>query len=462
MSSDQLLPTFRDPAGSLKLEGDSAIRTLHPAAREAALEFVASAFSLRMQLHGDMIGASVEDSDAGGARLVHPRVTVPSYPWEWTPSQWLAAAELTLRLGSEALDEGWILKDATPLNILFVGPRPVLVDVLSFERREPGNPIWLAYGQFVRTFLLPLLMNKMLAWPLSLSLFRRDGFEPGELFAAMSWRQRLSPGTFWPITLPAWLERRKGAETKLPVKRTMAPDAATHVLQGTLKSLRKRTQRAMSKVTRSEWSEYQATLTHYTAEESAAKQAWVEQALEETQPKRVLDVGANTGEYSAMAAQMGAEVVALERDGAAADRLYRMSRDGGLNVLTLHTDLARPTPAAGWENAEQSALLTRLEGQFEMVMLLAVIHHLILMEQIPLEKILALCAWLTKKHLIVEWVPVSDPMYQSLMRGRDELYGTLTEADLLTAAAAYFHVVRQQTLGNGRILFLLELLPGKG
>jgi len=83
------------------------------------------------------------------------------------------------------------------------------------------------------------------------------------------------------------------------------------------------------------------------------------------------------------------------------------------------------------------------------------------MEQIPLEKIMALCARLTKKHLIVEWVPVSDPMYQSLMRGRDELYGALTEADLLTAAAGYFHPVRQQTLSNGRILFLLELLPGK-
>jgi len=458
MSDAGSSPTFRDPAGSLRLEGDSAIRTIHPAAREAVLDFVTSAFSVRLQLHGDMIGTSVEDA---GSRLVHPLVDVPSYPWEWTPSQWLAAAELTLRLGREAIEEGWILKDATPLNILFVGARPVLVDVLSFERREPRTPIWLAYGQYVRTFLLPLLMNKMQGWPLSLSLLRRDGFEPGELFAAMSWRQRLSPQAFWPITLPAWLERRKGADAPKPA-RQMEPDAATHVLKRTLESLRKRTQRAVSKISRSEWSEYQTTLTHYTAEQSAAKQAWVQEVLDARQPRRVLDVGANTGEYSALAAQIGAEVVALERDGAAADRLFRMSRERGLNVLTLNADLARPTPAAGWENAEQSALLTRLEEKFEMVMMLAVIHHLILMEQIPLTKIMALCARLTKKHLIVEWVPVSDPMYQSLMRGRDELYGALTEADLLHAAAEYFHTVRQQTLGNGRILFLMELLPGKG
>jgi hypothetical protein len=98
MSSSKLLPTFRDPAGSLRLEGDSAIRTLHPTGREAALAFVTSAFSQRMQLHGEMIGATVEGD---GERMVHPRVTVPSYPWEWTPSQWQAAAELTLRLCAE-------------------------------------------------------------------------------------------------------------------------------------------------------------------------------------------------------------------------------------------------------------------------------------------------------------------------------------------------------------------------
>ena len=88
--------------------------------------------------------------------LKHPRVFFPSYPWEWTPGQWVAAGELTLELCSQLLHEGWILKDATPLNILFEGSRPVFVDLLSIERRDPGSPLWLAYGQFARTFLLPL------------------------------------------------------------------------------------------------------------------------------------------------------------------------------------------------------------------------------------------------------------------------------------------------------------------
>jgi len=102
------------------------------------------------------------------------------------------------------------------------------------------------------------------------------------------------------------------------------------------------------------------------------------------------------------------------------------------------------------------ALLPRLEGQFDLVLMLAVIHHLLLMEQVPLPSILALCHRLTRRHLALEWVPVEDPMYQSLMRGRDSLYGFLNESDLLAACAGRFDVLDRQPLENGRVLFLFE------
>ena len=155
-----------------------------------------------------------------------------------------------------------------------------------------------------------------------------------------------------------------------------------------------------------------------------------------------------------MAAELGAEVVALERDADAAERIVRMSAAKKLKIQTIHADLARPTPAVGWENRETSTLLHRLEAQSEMVLMLAVIHHLILMEQIPISAILELAYQLTWRYLVLEWVPVTDPMFQSLMRGRDALYGSLTENDLLQACENRFHILRRQPLENGRILFL--------
>jgi SAM-dependent methyltransferase len=455
--------TFRDPAGSLSFEDDLVIRRIGPAARGAVLDLLDSPFCKTLQQRGDLIDAAIDDSDSnGGLCLRHPKIPIPTYPWEWTPSQWLAAAELTLNLCEEALAAGWMLKDATPLNVLFTGTRPIFVDILSFERRDPRSSIWLAYGQYVRTFLLPLLMNRMLGWPLSLSLFKRDGYEPADCYAALGWSQRLARDALWPITLPTWLDRRKHADTqaKQPVARSHDPEVATDVLKRTLANLRKRTRRALPASASSDWSEYQDTLTHYTREESQQKLDWVRHAIERLQPAggsyRVLDIGANTGEFSALAAQLGASVVALERDMASADRLFRMARQRSLAIQTIQADIARPTPAVGWENAESVALLPRLEAQFDLVLMLAVIHHLLLMEQIPLASIVGLCHRLTRRHLVIEWVPVNDPMYQSLMRGRDSLYGSLSEADLLAACVGRFRVLIRQALDNGRILFLFE------
>jgi SAM-dependent methyltransferase len=453
--------TFRDPAGSLSFEDDQVIRRIDASARCAVLDLLGSSFCRSLQQRGDLIDAEIQDSTPDLC-LRHPKIPIPTYPWEWTPSQWLDAAELTLNLCEQSLAEGWILKDATPLNVLFTGTRPIFVDILSFERRDKHSSIWLAYGQYVRTFLLPLLMNRMLSWPLALSLFKRDGYEPADCYAALGWRRRLGRDAFWPITLPTLLDRRKPADApaKKRQTRTADPEVTTQVLKRTLNDLRKRTVRALPKSATSEWSDYTGTLTHYTAEQSRQKLDWVRRAIATSHPSRtpfrVLDIGANTGEFSALAAEMGAEVVALERDMASADRLHRMARQRSLAIQTIHADIARPTPAAGWEYAESVALLPRLEGQFDLVLMLAVIHHLILMEQIPLPAILELCHRLTRSHLVIEWVPVEDPMYQSLMRGRDALYGALAEDDLLVACAGRFHVRDRQRLENGRILFLFE------
>jgi SAM-dependent methyltransferase len=452
-------PTFRDPAGSVSFEAGRVVRRVHGASRAYALDFVHSEFYRRLVARGDMVPSEIDDGP-DGLRLLHPEIDVATYPWEWCAAQWLAAAELTLQLGDEALVDGWVLKDATPLNILFVGPRPVLVDVLSFERLNPATSTWLAYAQYMRTFLLPLLANKILRWPLELSLFKRDGYEPIDLYNAMGWGQRLSGAALWPVTLPALLEKRQGAGDA-PVKvrpGSKDPQMNLHLLRRTVNGLLKSTRKAMPADFATEWSGYTGNLSHYTVEQSAAKFDWVRGVLREHRPANVLDIGANTGEFSRLASVEGAQVVALERDAQAANKIYNASRKDNQNVLTVHADLSRPTPAVGWNNSESVALLPRLAGQFDLVMMLAVIHHILLLEQIPLASILELMHSLTRDLLIVEWVPVSDPMFQSLMRGRDELYGSLSSADLFCACEGRFTLLREETLGNGRVLYLFRKL----
>jgi hypothetical protein len=125
-------------------------------------------------------------------------------------------------------------------------------------------------------------------------------------------------------------------------------------------------------------------------------------------------------------------------------------------------NIARPTPAAGWRNREQLSLLHRLSGKFDLVLMLAVIHHLILREQAPLSHIADLAAELGNRWLLVEWVPPSDPMYQEWLRGRDELYGNLTEADLVDALKPFFKQIDRKELANKRVLLVLERINAAG
>ncbi len=455
------IETFRDPAGSLRVEGDRVRRRVKTEYARAALDFLESELAREWVSQGKLIATKA----AGGAErsgellLEHPRIFFPTYPWEWTPGAWFAAAELTLDLCERLVGEGLILKDATPLNVLFEGPRPVFVDVLSVEQRDAGSPLWMAYAQFVRTFLLPLAAYRYLGWPLAASLHRRDGYQPGDLYPYLSVIQRWRQPFRSLVTLPYLLEKRQRKQNggAASMRLAQAPEVAEAVLRRNLRSLRAMLKKLKSTEHDSRWSDYPESAGHYSAEDHTQKQSFVRRALMEAAPRDVLDLGANTGVYSRLASSMGASVVAWDTDLAATERNWQQAAAERRQVQAVIADAARPTPAAGWRNAESLGLLDRAYRRFDCVMMLGLIHHLLIADQIPLEEVAALLRDLTKQWAIVEWVPASDPMFVELVRGREEIYGRLDEMQFVTAMDRYFLTVQKERLQNGRTLYLLEV-----
>ena len=452
--------TFRDPAGSVEIRSDGAYRSIRSPFDAEILAFLELPLASELVANGRLVASEIIEGGADGELLVlrHPRVSFQSYPWEWAPALWLAAAELTLNLCSDLVKEGWLLKDATPLNVLFKGIEPVFVDVLSIERATPELPIWMAYGQFVRTFLLPMLAHSRLGWPLQVTLTRRDGYEPEEIFAALSWPARLRQPALSAVTLPSLLAGKAKGNSSLAARRVKDPDLAKQIILKTLKDLLTRMRQVTPAHRSSTWTDYAETATHYSEDDHSRKKAFVTDALAASKPSRVLDVGCNTGVYSVLAADAGAEVVSIDTDLQTVDRLCAKLKGSGKNILPLCVDLAYPTPAVGWENGETASFLSRCSGHFDTVMMLAVIHHLLLHSQIPMDRIALLCSNLTTENLILEWVPPIDVKFRELLRGRDDIYAHLTEATFRDAFARYFTIVTEMTLANGRILFHFKRL----
>jgi SAM-dependent methyltransferase len=477
-----VIASFRDPAGRVLAVDGRILRLVHRGAGDSDLDaFLASPAAREFLATGRIVATRVLDEReraalcadprlANAARdaatiLEHERLLFPSYAYEWPPEMLLEAGRLTLDLAEGLVDAGLGLKDATPYNVLFRGPRPTFVDVLSFERRDPLDATWLPYGQFVRTFVLPLLVNRHFHITLR-QVFEpsRDGIEPEAVYRLCGPLQRLRPPFLTLATLPTWLAaRNRGAESEAATYRprpARSPDQAGFVLRYQLRRLRRALEAAAPRSRRvSPWSEYATAATRQP--EVAAKAALVDEVMRDLHPVSVLDVGCNTGYLAALAARAGARVVAIDSDPVVVGEAWRGAAAEGWDVLPLVVDLTRPSPAIGWRNQECPSFLDRARqgGGFEAVFLFAVIHHMLVTERVPLPEILDLAADLTTPggHAVVEFIPPDDPLFRRLARGRDTLFADLTAATFEAAAARRFTPTMSRPVpGTGRRMYLLR------
>ncbi|HKY04527.1 MAG TPA: class I SAM-dependent methyltransferase, partial [Blastocatellia bacterium] len=380
---------------------------------------------------------------------------------EWPPEMLHAAGLLTLDLADSLHAEGLGLKDATPYNILFRGPEPVFVDLLSFERRAEGDSIWLPSAQFERTFLLPLLVNKKFGITINeLLTTRRDGLEPEEIYNLCGTVQKLVPPFLTLVSLPTWLAAKRNRDDLgiYEPKRLENAEKAHFILGSLYKRLRRMLDRLKPEAGRaSAWSDYMASNNNYSREHFAAKQDFVERAGQEFGAKRVLDVGCNDGHFSALCARSGASVVAVDNDPVVVGNVWRKARAEKLDILPLVIDLSRPSPAIGWRNRECQSFLDRARRAFDCVLMLAVIHHLLVTERIPLDEIVELAAELTTDMLIIEFIAPQDSMFRRIVRGRDNLFRHLTVELFEATCRRHFEIIRSQHMDqSSRWLYLLR------
>jgi len=439
--------SFRDPSGFLFRRDGVLLRQVDPSYRAHYDRLIESGLYTALIERGWLIPhQEVEEPAAAGTayRVLEPDLLpFVSYPYEWSFSQYLDAARRTIEIQQLALGHGMSLKDASAYNIQFLGSRPLLIDTLSFETYEPGRP-WVAYRQFCQHFLAPLALMSYRDIRLAQLLRSQIDGIPLDLAAALLPRRaRLRFGLLSHLFLHA-ASQAKMAHSKRDASSFKVSELA---MKGLISSLGKAVSKLSWKPPDSEWGSYYED-TNYSARSADHKAELVNSMLDEMRPATAWDLGANDGRYSRLASDRGIPTVAFDVDPVAVEKNYlQAKKSNDEDLLALRIDLANPSPALGWDHAERASLADR--GPADAVMALALIHHLAIGNNVPLERIAAFLARLGK-NLVIEWVPKEDSQVQRLLASRDDVFPDYSENGFVDAFSSHFEVERREPIRESR------------
>lgn len=377
------------------------------------------------------------------------QISILNYPWEWSFSQLKDAALTTLEICQTALQHQMILKDATHLNIQFVDGKPQWIDSLSFELYKEGEP-WIAYQQFCECFLNPLLIAAYKPMEVHrLLLSYPSGIPAYVTTALLPWTTKLHTGILLHVHLQSKISKQK-KQASAAKNHSLSQKGLQHILQSLEEIIKKLSPR---KTSTSNWNNYyeEGILSD---EYLTTKKQLVTKWLNELNYSNIIDFGTNNGEF-ALACNQTVKVVALDMDSACIDQLYQtVKSQGRTNILPLVIDLSTPSPATGWFNKEQPSFLNRTS--FDAGMALALIHHLAIGKNIPLEQTAALFAGQCHQ-LLIEWVPKEDPKVKDMLQNRKDIFENYRMNSFEDSYGSFFRITKKEKIGTTqRTLYLME------
>jgi len=449
--------SFRDPSGHVFFKDGVIYRQINPFYKDDYDSLMGSGLYDALVESGLMVPHQEVDLDsqgsAGAYRIIKPDV-IPfiSYPYEWSFSQLKNAALATLDIQKKALEFGMTLKDSSAYNIQFFRGKPLLIDTLSFQKYQDGAP-WVAYRQFCQHFLAPLaLMSYKHVGLGQLSRIYIDGIPLELAHSLLPWRTRFSPAMQIHVHLHAKFQNDFGGKGE--VRRSNKRSFGTRAFLGLIDSLESAVRKLRWEPSGTEWADYYED-DSYTPEAFDHKVELVTGFLREVGPASVWDLGANTGVFSRIAGDMGIQTVSFDGDPAAVERNYLTTVERGeTNVLPLQLDLTNPSPRIGWSNAERMELSER--GPADMVLALAIVHHLAISGNVPLAMIAeffrGLCNW-----AVVEFVPKHDKKVARLLATREDVFSAYTQGDFEEEFSRYFEITNtQRVVDSDRTLYLMR------
>jgi len=380
-------------------------------------------------------------------KIIKPEfISFISYPYEWSFSQLKHAALTTLEIQKIAMEFEMTLKDSSAYNIQFYKGKPILIDTLSFEKYQEGQP-WKAYRQFCQHFLAPLaLMSQKDIRLNQLLRIYIDGVPLDLTSKLLPFKTRSMFSLLSHIHAHAKSQKHyEGKDVKVKERKL-----SRRSFQGVIESLNSGIKKTKWSPQDTEWAEYYSD-TNYSESAFEQKKKIISDLLEKIKPNSVWDLGANTGIFSRISSQKGIETISFDVDPAAVEKNYlECTKQNETKILPLLLDLTNPSPYLGWDSHERSSILDR--GPADVVLALALIHHLAISNNIPLSRLAEFFGKICK-YLIIEFIPKSDSQVQRLLRTREDIFDDYDKAHFEKEFSKIFKINETINLQDSERLF---------
>jgi hypothetical protein len=342
------------------------------------------------------------------------------------------------------------LKDASAYNIQFVRGKATLIDTLSFEVYEEGKP-WVAYRQFCQHFLAPLALMALKDVRLN-QLLRVyiDGVPLDLASELLPSKTRFNFGLLTHVHLHAGAQKKYSGEEVKSRGGSMSKQAMIGLIDNLVSTIQNLDWTPRG----TEWGNYY-DITNYSDAAFEHKKQLIREWTGQVKPALVWDLGANNGVFSRVAGEGGTFVASFDIDPAAVEQNYRQVKsEKAENLLPLLLDLTNPSPSIGWANRERDSFGER--GPADMVLALAVIHHLAISNNVPLPQLAGFFAE-TGTWLVIEFVPKSDSQVMKLLASRKDIFPNYTRDGFEAAFKEKFNIRAAVDVNESeRVLYLME------
>ncbi|MGN6166210.1 MAG: hypothetical protein ACTHOF_16875 [Flavisolibacter sp.] len=447
--------SYRDPSGFLFYKDALLYRQVNIVFKDDFDHFISSGLYQHLVDKNVLIPhKKIEENFTGSTdwyQTIEPeKVPFISYPYEWCFDMLKDAALVTLQAAQEAMNYGMMLKDASAYNVQWHKSKMVFIDTLSFEKWDESKP-WIAYRQFCEHFLAPLAVMHYLKLPLqNLFLAYPDGIPLTFAKKLLPLKSKFNLNTYLHLHLHANIsENSKTLNSKFKSQKPFSATKLKNLLQSLEESVRSFSLNSPSGV----WSGYYNE-AFQREDYVVQKKQIVENWISRVNACSAIDVGANEGEFSELLSAKNIFTISADFDHYSVNRLYNAAKkNNNVSTLPLVVDFANPSPAIGVNNEERSSFLQRTNT--DLVLALAVIHHLAIGKNIPFENIAAMCKSLGN-WLIIEFVPKEDEKIQLMLQQKKDVYYDYNEEKFITAFESSYSIIEKSKIGNsGRSLFLM-------